>query len=175
MSTMFVIGSGAASRAAVATWPTISAGRRFRTRPICAVAQNVQPIPQPAWLEMQRVRRSRAPPARSVCGMSTLSIDAARFVVASGGSANSIFRVPSLAFATWLGSMRPIENVSARRRRKGRLRFDIASKSAAPRRWTQLRTWAARYRGSPASAHQRSSPARSRSCMSATPMAKRRY
>ena len=124
--------------------PDDLAGRRFRTRPICAVAQNPHPMPQPAWLEMQRVRRSRAPPGRSVCGMSTLSIDAGRPPGSGAGSAKRSFRVPSLASATWLGASRAIVKVSASAPRSPFPRFDMAAKSSAPRRWTQTRTWAAR-------------------------------
>ncbi len=40
------------------TWPTISAAVRLRTMPICPVAQKVQPMAQPTWLERQRVTRS---------------------------------------------------------------------------------------------------------------------
>ncbi len=54
-----MIGCGAASACAARTCPTISAGRRLRTSPMRAVAQNSHPMPHPAWLEMQRVRRSR--------------------------------------------------------------------------------------------------------------------
>ncbi len=109
-----------------------------------AVAQNPHPMPHPAWLEMQSVRRSRAPPGRSVCGMRTLSIDAARVVVASLGRAKSIFLVPSAAFATWDGASRPIVKVSASPCRNPLPRFDIAAKSSAPRWCTQARAWAAR-------------------------------
>src|SRR5438128_1218911 len=73
MKTMFVSGRGAASARPARTWPTISAGERLRTRPMRAVAQKPHPIPQPAWLEMQSVSRSRAPASRSNCGMETLA------------------------------------------------------------------------------------------------------
>ena len=42
---------------AYSTCATISPAVRFRCRPILAVAQNVQPIAQPAWLLMQTVLR----------------------------------------------------------------------------------------------------------------------
>ena len=41
------------------TWPTISEALRFRMMPICPVAQKVQPMAQPTWLERQSVTRSR--------------------------------------------------------------------------------------------------------------------
>src|SRR5437762_147763 len=53
MKTTLVSGAGAASSIPVRTCPTISEGRRLRTRPMRAVAQKRQPMPQPAWLEVQ--------------------------------------------------------------------------------------------------------------------------
>ena len=47
--------------AAERTWSTISAVWRSRVKPSSPVAQNGQPTAQPAWLEMHRVCRSRAP------------------------------------------------------------------------------------------------------------------
>src|SRR5437867_3464948 len=64
MKTTLVSGAGAARSIPVRTWPTISEGRRLRTSPMRAVAQKRQPMPQPAWLEMQSVMRSRAPAPR---------------------------------------------------------------------------------------------------------------
>src|SRR5439155_521264 len=63
-----------------------------------AVAQKPHPIPQPAWLEMQSVSRSRAPASRSNCGMRTLSIAAGRASPSPGRWKRS-FRVPSAASA----------------------------------------------------------------------------
>ena len=40
------------------TWATISPADRLRARPPWPVAQKVQPMPQPTWVEMQAVRRS---------------------------------------------------------------------------------------------------------------------
>ncbi len=51
----------AATCAATRTCSTISAVDRLRVRPPCPVAQNGQAMPQPAWLEMQTVIRSRLP------------------------------------------------------------------------------------------------------------------
>ena len=143
MRTILVSGRGAASAPPAETCPTISAGKRFRTSPMAAVAQKPHPIPQPAWVEMQRVSRSRAPVGRSTWGMSTLSIAAGGFPSA-GGSRKRSFRVPSLASATTAGSRRPSVKASASRARSARGKLDIAAKSAAPLRWTQARICAAR-------------------------------
>ena len=63
-----------ARRAARTTCSTISPVVRWRVKPACPVAQNPQPIAQPAWLETHTVARSgysistvsmRAPPSSS--------------------------------------------------------------------------------------------------------------
>ena len=56
MKTTFVTGCGDAC-AARSTCSTISPGRRLRSKPAWPVAQNVQAIAQPAWLETQTVAR----------------------------------------------------------------------------------------------------------------------
>ena len=48
----------ASRRAPATTWATISAADRFLVRPACPVAQNGQPIPQPACDETHIVTRS---------------------------------------------------------------------------------------------------------------------
>ena len=145
ISTTLVSRSGAASACPARTCPTISAVPRLRTSPMRAVAQNPQPMPQPAWLEMQRVRRSRAPSGRSTWGIRTLSIAAgARAGSDPAGSWNRSLRVPSLARATVAGSSRPTSNSSASRRRSSFGRFAISSKRVAPCRWIQASTWRAR-------------------------------
>ena len=39
-------------------WPTISPADRLRSKPPRPVAQNLQPMGQPTWLEMQQETRS---------------------------------------------------------------------------------------------------------------------
>jgi hypothetical protein len=57
---------GPCSLITVATWPRISQGLRFLRYPLIPVRQKAQRRGQPAWVEMQMVRRR-------VSGMKTLS------------------------------------------------------------------------------------------------------
>ena len=53
----------------LATCSTTSPTDRCRVNPNCPVAQKVQPMAHPAWVEMQTVARPRGPPSQSSSGL----------------------------------------------------------------------------------------------------------
>ena len=78
-----LVGAAAGSRRTISrTWPAISKAERLRRNPMRPVAQKVQPSAQPAWEEMQRVRRDPL-------GIRTLSI------ASPSARRQRYFRVPS--------------------------------------------------------------------------------
>ena len=58
MNTTLETRDGAAARLAATTCSTISPELSWRVNPAWPVAQNVQPMAQPAWLDTQTVARS---------------------------------------------------------------------------------------------------------------------
>mmetsp|Transcript_32005 Transcript_32005/g.101918 ORF Transcript_32005/g.101918 Transcript_32005/m.101918 type:complete len:241 (-) Transcript_32005:337-1059(-) len=89
----------------VSTWSTISCGRRLRAKPPLPVAQNVQRMGHPTWLDTHTVSRGLDD---SNEGMPTVS------TTYPSSSLSRNFAVPSLASAMWCTLERPVSIPSSR-------------------------------------------------------------
>jgi len=127
MKTTFVIRAGSAGGSSLvakglarSSCSTISARLRWRRKPSVAVAQNVQPIAQPTWVDTQSVSRSPS-------GIRTLSI------VAPSRKRKSSFCVPSEERLTFASVSDPMVKLAASSSRSPHATFVISWKSRTPR------------------------------------------
>ena len=153
MNTRFLSGLRPCSRAylrATSTWPRISPLVRLRVKPMSPVAQKVQPMGQPTWVDRHWV--SRPSP-----GMSTVSTSA------PSAMRRRNFTVPSrLTFSVSTpGQERLAASPSFFRNAPERL--VMSAKSGQPFCHTHWNTWLARKRLSPRSRMSASSSEKERS------------
>ncbi|WRP18401.1 hypothetical protein U7230_05170 [Carboxydochorda subterranea] len=120
---------------AQATWAAISPGCKLRRRPMRPVAQNGQPMAQPACEERHNVSRLPA-------GMSTASIWAG--AAALPRSSSSPLTVPSGSCWRARVSITCCQATSARASRSPAGRSVMARGSVTPWRKTHRATWSAR-------------------------------